>query len=368
MSQKIAILTGGTGGHVYPATGLAQQLKKQCPEADILFIVGGGFQTQRYFDKTLFPYQEIVCGTFSLKEPWQLIGAGFSILKGTKQSYAALKTFQPDIVVGFGSFHSFPAIVAAKMLSLPVIMYAADSMPGRVQRLMAPYVDLTAIHFPESAGILRGKCVEVGMPLRDGFRRSCMTKAEALAYFGLDPNMFTVLVFGGSQGARAINLLFLEAAKRADFPQGIQVIHLTGDEALHTQEAETVYAKGGIKACVKVYENRMDYAWSAADLFIARAGAATIAEAMEFEKPGILIPYPYAENHQDKNADFMAGTVGGAVKCVQRDLNAEKLCHEIKRGQQHLKQMGDAIRRYKERSRSDDLCSLVLRYTKDKQR
>lgn len=365
--KKIVITTGGTGGHVYPAMGLADQLLKASPDVDLIFV-GGGLHTNRYFDRARFPFYQVASKTLTFSKPWTLFEGGAAILKGTRQSYDILKTFNPDLVVGFGSYHTFPTLVAAKWLSLPIILHEANSFPGRVQRFMSPYVDITALHFPETASYLKGKCVEVGMPLREGFKRSELSQKEVRDYFGLGTEDRTLLVFGGSQGAQAINRLFLDAVGSQALPR-IQVIHLTGDAAV-TKEAKAIYAKYGVRACVKDYEDQMNLAWSAADLFIARAGASTIAEAMEFEVPGILIPYPYAQNHQEKNADFLVKTVEGGIKLLERQVDCFSLCQQIYRvfsdGKWPLTQMRESIRRYKNRPAQETLCSLVLRMLEDR--
>lgn len=363
MKKKIVITTGGTGGHIYPAMGLADQLLKASPNVELLFI-GGGLHTNRYFDRARFPFHEVASKTLVFAKPWTLVGAGAAILQGTRQSIHFLKEFNPDVVIGFGSYHTFPTLIAAKYLSLPIILHEANSLPGRVQRFMSPYVDITALHFPETASRLRGKCIEVGLPLRAGFKRSDLPLQQTREYFGLGTEERTLLVFGGSQGAQAINRLFLDAVRSQALPR-IQVIHLTGDSAM-TKEAQATYAKYGIRSCVKDYENQMPMAWSAADLFIARAGASTIAEAMEFEVPGILIPYPYAQNHQENNADFLVKTVGGGIKLLERQVDCFTLCQQIYHvfsdGKWPLTQMRESIRRYKKRPEQEDLCSLVLRF------
>lgn len=366
--KKIAITTGGTGGHVYPALALAQQISKACTNAQIVFI-GSGLQSNRYFNRSISPFYEVASDTLSFKNPWKLIKGVFSILKGMWQSYRILKHFSPDVLVGFGSYHTFPTLLAAKLLSIPIVLHEANSVPGKVQKLMSPYVKLTALHFPGAASFLKGKSVEVGLPLREGYNRSCVTKIEALRYFQLDDALPTVLVFGGSQGARAINRLFLEGIQTRSLSH-IQVIHLTGDASL-VDEARIIYAKQGIRVCVKAYETQMNFAWAAADLFVARAGAATIAEAMEFEVPGILIPYPTAtDNHQEKNADFLVDIVGGAHKLLEYNLTGDRLCGEVYslfgKNQGKLICMQNAMHQYKTKFRCEDLGSLVLRIATEK--
>jgi UDP-N-acetylglucosamine--N-acetylmuramyl-(pentapeptide) pyrophosphoryl-undecaprenol N-acetylglucosamine transferase len=390
MSRKILIATGGTGGHIYPAIGLAQQLLLEVPDTEILFV-GGGLESNRYFDSKKFSSESISCGFFAGHAPLSFIKASLKISKGIWQSKQIIRKFMPDVVVGFGSFYAFPSIIAAKWMSIPIILHEANIIPGKVNRILAKWANVTGVHFPETVHLLKGKSVEVGVPLREGFKHSSMPKTEAIRYFGLNENKKTVLIFGGSQGAAAINrfvkgsfdCLYPECAdsmhsngkkpvevedcKRShtSLPE-IQVLHIAG-EAKFTEELQKFYAQKGITACVKSFENRMDIAWQAADLAITRSGAGTIAEQLEFEVPGILIPFPRAtDNHQEHNADFMVATVGGAVKFLENDSVPSRiaLCITdlLKDEYALLLAMQTAMNQYKKRARTRDLCSLVKEF------
>lgn len=349
--KKVLITTGGTGGHVYPAQGLADQLKKQNPQVEILFI-GGGLSTNRYFERDKVSFQEVSCS------PIKRGGGIFKIAKGAYQSYQIIKAFQPDIVVGFGSYYTVPTLVAAKVAGIPIILHEANSVPGKVNKLFAPFVDAVGVHFPQAIQLLKGNALEVGMPLREGFSRGVISRDEALEYFGLEPGRITLLIFGGSQGAEAINNSF----KEMSICKELQLIHLTGSET-SAEELKTLYGKRGIKASVKAFERKMNAAWSCADLFLGRAGASTISEALEFEVPGILIPYPFAtDNHQEKNADYLVSTVGGAIKIMENDMTPESLLEsfiELSKPEK-LQKMRDNMRYYKEQPSRINLCQLVI--------
>lgn len=362
MGKKVLIATGGTGGHIYPAIALAHQLKEEYPDCEILFV-GGGLLTNRFFDKELFPHKTISCGSIVNLSPKALAGAFLNIAKGIWQTRRIIRTFKPDIAVGFGSYFAFPALVAAKMLSIPFVLHEANSIPGKVNRLLAPFAEVTGVHFPETVGLLKGKSLEVGMPLRPAFLKLKATKDDARRHFGLDSDKVTILVFGGSLGAHSINVVVRQAFKQLVGKYRLQILHIAG-EALAAAELRELYASLQIPAVVRPYEERMELAWRAADLVIARAGAGTLAEQLEFEVPGILIPYPRAsENHQEHNADFMVAKVGGAVKINEKGLSSERLgeCLELllKDDGAILKQMWQAMQLYKRRSRTKDLCALV---------
>ena len=350
MGKRILITAGGTGGHIFPAQGLAQQLS----DHDVLFVAGG-LGTNRYFDRTLFSFKEIACRPLSKPKGW------LALVKGVWQSLKIIRAYQPDVVVGFGSYYTVATLLAAKLARVPVVLHEANSIPGKANKWFAPYVQAVGVHFPLTKTLLKGQVVEVGMPLRAGYQRVSVSREEALAYFQLDDQVSTMLVFGGSQGAKSINQWMQAWLKEENSWQG-QCIHLTGDESI-VPALQEQYRLKGIKACVKPFEKQMSLAWRAADFFLGRSGASTIAEAVEFEVPGILIPYPFAtDNHQEKNADFLTSTVKGAIKILERNLNSKTLSEAIQSmmDSDRRRQKSQSIRAYKERQGRQDLCQLVL--------
>lgn len=359
MPKRILLAAGGTGGHVYPAQGLAQQLARCAAGHETLFVAAG-LHANRYFDRS-FSYQEVESSPLLSKNPIKVARAAFRLSKGVWQSIKILKSYQPNVVVGFGSYHTLPVLLAAKWLNIPIVLHEANSVPGKVNKWFAPYADRVGVHFPFTLSLIRGNAVEVGMPLREGYTRIDAMRPEAKQYFQLDAQLSTLLIFGGSQGAEAINVLmrqYLKVFKNCPF----QVIHLTGNETA-TNEFNLLYANHKVKAYVKTFEKRMDLAWQAADLFLGRSGASTIAEAMEFEVPGILIPYPYAtDNHQEKNADFLTTVIKGGTKFLEKELTPEclemTLTHLLK--DPYLNHMKQAMQAYKKRPFKIDLCQLVL--------
>ncbi|MBA3815099.1 MAG: undecaprenyldiphospho-muramoylpentapeptide beta-N-acetylglucosaminyltransferase [Parachlamydiaceae bacterium] len=362
MIKKILIATGGTGGHIYPAIALAQQIGREIPNSQVMFV-GGGLEENRYFDRNAFVSRSIDCGAFVNKSPLAIIRSLSNISKGLYQSLKLIREFRPDVAVGFGSFYSFPPLVAAKLMSVPLVLHEANSIPGKVNRLLSKYATISTVHFPQTLPLLKGNTLEVGMPLRHEFTHSTYSKVEAKQYFGLDPDLPIVLIFGGSQGAQAINSLALQAIEYAQtgHKSALQVIHLTGTSS-SADKLRSAYAQQQIPAAVKSFEVQMAMAWRAADVVISRAGAGTIAEQLEFEVPAILIPFAAAaDNHQEHNANFMVDNVGGAKKVLESELNANLLGTHIA----ELLQvntgttMRHAMREYKQKSRSCDLCAVI---------
>lgn len=327
--KRLLICVGGTGGHIYPAQAFVEQFLAKHPNCKILFV-GSGLSTNRYFDRNRFAYYEVKSGTVSLRKPLRTFLSIGKIILGFLQSCRLIQKYQPDLVVGFGSYHGFPPLLAAKVFRLPVILHEANSIPGRVIRLLSPYVKVTGTHFPDANKRIMGKSLLVKMPLRKGYQLGNVTRNNASDYFHLNPSITTLLVFGGSQGASTINRLIVEAFEKVKHSvASFQIIHLTGD--IHLSDIiRAQYEKMGIRAHVSHFESRMDLAWAASDLAITRAGASSIAEQMEFEVPGILIPYPHAmDNHQEYNADFLVKRVGAALKLNENQLNADNLSKAI---------------------------------------
>lgn len=350
--ERILITAGGTGGHIYPALALARQLQDEGKE---LFFVAGGLASNRYFDPNLCPYKEVSCGKASLRH----VG---KILKGIWQSYSLIRKFSPQLLVGFGSYHTLPVLIAAKLAGVPLLLHEANRIPGRVNRLMAPYAHAIGVLFPDTP--LKGHKQHVSLPLRPGYKLTAVDKGAALRHFSLSADKKTVLVFGGSLGAQSINQVLLRLIPRLSqaVRSNIQLLHFTGTPQA-IAEVTRCYAEYGVAACVKEFESRMEFAWRTADLVIARAGGGAISEQLEFEVPGILIPYPQAmDDHQTHNANFMQDIVGGAIVQSEKSLDIEKLATQISALIADSTPYVIAMRQYKQKWPPIDLCTFVNQY------
>lgn len=288
---KVLIATGGTGGHLFPSRQLAELLH----DCEVAFA-GHGLKESPFFDRKI-PYYDIVSTGSKKNLPL--------LLYGVWQALKLLLRFKPDVVVGFGSFHSFPVLMAAVLLRKKIVLFEANCTLGQVNRFFARFADKVALQFP----VPHEKAAYV--PLLPWTAKRARTKKYAK-----DPNRLTILVFGGSQGAAFINKTFCEAAKFLSFP--FQVIHLTGKE-----DPEISYS---VPAVVKPFEEEMAAAYEVADLVVCRSGAGTVAELIQNRLPAILIPYPYAHDHQRKNGEYLKE---GARILLQKEATALKLAQEI---------------------------------------
>ena len=295
---KVLIATGGTGGHLFPAKQLAELLK----DAEVLFA-GHKLEDTPFFDRKM-PFKEVVSASSLKKWP--------TLLKGVWQGLKLIWQFKPDVVVGFGSFHSFPVLLAAAILRKKIVLFEANCTLGKVNRFFVPFAKKVAFQFP----IEHPKAVYV--PLLPWTGKKARTKR-----YEKEGDRVTILVFGGSQGATFINKTFCEAAKLLKFP--FQVIHLTGKEA-----SEVKYS---VPAHVLPFEEEMAAAYEAADLVVCRCGAGTTAELIRFGKPAVLIPYPYAYDHQRKNGEYLGA---GARVLLQKEATPERLAEEIEQLKKNL--------------------------------
>ncbi len=305
---RVLIATGGTGGHIFPARQLAQLLH----DCNVLFA-GYKLKETPFFDRKT-PYCEIVSAPS--KKQWLLL------LKGIWQGLRLIFRFKPDVVVGFGSFYSFPVLLAAALLRKKIVLFEPNCSLGKVNHFFAPFAKKLALQFP----LKHRKAVYV--PLLPWVR-----KPRGSKQYARDPSRLTILVFGGSQGAGFINQTFPKAAELLTFP--FQVIHLTG------KEDPTV--KYGVPAVVKPFEEEMEAAYEGADLIVCRCGAGTVAELIRFQKPAVVIPYPYAYDHQRKNGEYLKQ---GVRLLLQKEATPERLAHEIEQLKTNLEIHRQALQQF----------------------
>lgn len=350
--NKIVIATGGTGGHVFPAEALGRELLQQ--SYDVTFV-GGGLKNNRYFHRNDFKYEEVTTSSLFKVNFFRSV---WRILQGIRQSFKILTSIKPKLVIGFGSFYTFPVLLAARLKGIPIVLFEPNAIPGKVNRLFSRWATLSAVQFAEAGKWLSGNIIEVKMPTG---KRDLIEKETAREYFYLKPELFTFLVFGGSQGSESINRLFSEAACRLKGDTSFQVIHVTGKTG-PAEKLRRMYAEAGISACVKAFEERMDLAWSAASVVICRSGAATVAEQITYAVPGILVPFPQAaDDHQTMNAQFIEKKVKGGITCPEATLTVDKLgtlLSQMLRSDKREK-MQRAIVAFKQDQRKQELSTVI---------
>ena len=298
---RLVVAGGGTGGHIFPAVAIANAIKKRLPDAQILFV---GAKGKMEMEKVPAAGYEIVgldiagFNRSSLIKNWSL---PFKLLKSFWQVRSILKKMKPHAAIGVGGYSTFPVLKAAQVKGIPTFIHEANSFAGKSNVLLAKGATkvFTAIDGME-AFFPAEKIVVTGNPVRAAIKGAAsVSREEALNSFGLSAERKTVLIVGGSLGARSINEAVrsgLEALLDAD----LQLIWQTGNSNA------TVYAdaaKGKAAVWVSPFINNMEAAYAAADVVVARAGAMTVAELSVVQKPVVFVPYPHAaEDHQTVNA------------------------------------------------------------------
>lgn len=302
--MRVLIVSGGTGGHLFPAIALAEELKERNTEKEILFVISKKDMDIKTVSKRDLKFRAIDIDSIMLRPTFKNL---LSILKFTIAFFISLLIileFKPDIVVGFGGYVSLPIITAALILRKKTLIHEQNVKPGRANKLLSYCVDKIAISFEKTKDFFKKKNVILtGNPLRRELLN--IDKLTAIKEFSLSGDKFHILIMGGSQGAHRINLLALETFSSFNglMKDKLQLIHITGNKDY--KRVKDGYNMLGIDARVFSFLDEVGYAYTASDLVIARSGATTISEILFFGLPAILIPYPYARTHQTLNAKLL---------------------------------------------------------------
>lgn len=334
---------------MYPAIALAQHLNKTAPDVEVWVAGKRGGQEERVAADYGLKFRAVR----TAKMPERMLSPAAALFAvrlaaAVASGFAAVGEIKPAAVVGFGGFASFPTVAAAKLRGAPVFLHEQNTLMGLVNRVMSRFADKIFVSFENTEGVEKTKAVFTGNPSRyEGMRLP--EKAEARRKLGLDAGRWTLLVFGGSQGALSVNRAVYDWAEMNSGKPDIQILHLTGREKF--EEAKKKYGEmlkdGGLKVEVRDYLKEMELAYAAADLSLCRAGATTITEIASVGAPAILCPYPFAaENHQEKNARYMAER-GAAMVIPDRELTAASIAEaigELRNNPEKLRSMGGNAR------------------------
>ena len=320
--MRVLIAAGGTGGHIYPGIAVAKEVMRRDVKSEVRFV-----GTARGLETRLVPQAGF---ELSLIESAGLKNVGFvarvrGVLVLPRSFFAArrlIREFRPDIVVGAGGYVSGPVLLTAALMRIPTLVMESNALPGFTNRRLARFVDKAAVTFDAALPYFPGKGVVTGNPVRREF-------------FDIPPKprdatRFSLLVFGGSQGARAINDAMVAALPHLEAERGVlNVTHQTGEADFEKVSAGYMDAGWGEQADVRRYIDNMVESFAHTDLIICRAGATTSAELVAAGKAAIMIPFPQAaDDHQRKNAEALQA--GGAAHMIlQQELTGERLAAEI---------------------------------------
>ena len=305
MKQNIRIIIsgGGTGGHIFPAVSIANAIKELQPEAEILFVGAEGRKEMHRVPAAGYQIKGLPVAGFDRKNLLKNIPVLIKLFKSQRLARKIVKDFRPHAAVGVGGYASGPTLKVAGSMGIPTLLQEQNSYAGVTNKLLAKQAKKICVAYEGMERFFdKDKIILTGNPVRQGLLNTTTTREEAIASFGLDPDKRTVLILGGSLGARTINQCLLNHLEQVK-TSGVQFIWQTGK--IYIDEARAAVSQAGELPMLHVTDfiSDMATAYSAADLVISRAGAGSISEFCLLQKPVILVPSPnVAEDHQTKNA------------------------------------------------------------------
>ncbi len=295
---------GGTGGHIFPAVAIAQEIQKRFPDAEFLFIGANGKMEMEKVPQAGFKIEGLNIAGFDRGNLLKNIGLPFKIISSLIKARKIIKDFKPDFAVGTGGFASGPALYIAAKMGIPTFIQEQNSLPGKTNVFNAKKAKAVFTAYPDMQNFFHGtKTYFLGNPIRQNIIADLIDKDLAKEKLGLDKNKLTILSVGGSLGSRTLNngwkdnldklkekdYQLIWQTGKTDFKQIINDVSLSGVEASEIQ--------------IKEFISDMALAYSAADVIVSRAGAIAISELAVARKPVLLVPFPFAaEDHQTKNA------------------------------------------------------------------
>lgn len=358
--NKIIIAGGGTGGHIFPAIAVANALQKMVPSIEVLFVGAKGKMEMEKVPQAGYKIEGLDIAGFNrnqLMANWQL---PFKLLKSFLQVRRIFKTFQPDAAFGVGGYSSFPVLRYAQQQGVPTFLHEANSFAGKSNLLLGKKANLIMVGtdgMEKFFGI--EKLINTGNPVRREIADSTVLPEEAFEFFGLKEGKATVLVIGGSLGARSINAAMARGIHKL-IDAGIQVIWQTGKGNLAPVSDAIRNRK---EVCIAEFITKMNYAYKAADVVVSRAGAIALAEICVCGKPSVLVPLPLAaEDHQTVNAQLL---VEQGAACMVSDNDAETTLvdtvMQLVSDKQKCLAFGAAASRMGKRNADQHIAELILK-------
>ena len=303
MEKKVKILIsgGGTGGHIFPAVAIAEELQKVFPSCEFLFIGANGKMEMEKIPQLGYRIEGIDIAGFNRGKLLSNLKLPFMVLESVKKVKRLIKEFQPDFAIGTGGFASGPALYAASKAGIPTFIQEQNAHAGVTNKILSKKAKLIFTAYPKVEGLEGNKTRFLGNPIRQSILSGLKDTKAAKAELGLDPNKLTVLSVGGSLGSRTLNkawLQHLDSLLQKDY----QLIWQTGKLEYKQMLDQTQHVTSRNLQLVEFIKN-MELAYSAADIIVSRAGAIAISELAVVRKPVILVPFPFAaEDHQTVNA------------------------------------------------------------------
>lgn len=331
--MNVVIFTGPTGGHFYPALAFAEAFKKKQPEANLLVVTSerGRALSERAGSRTGLSFRFLSDFPFpGVRKPDFLIRLPLFLLQLARAFWATgqiLKEFEPDLVLGFGSYVAGPGVLLSWWRGIPRLIHEQNRKMGKANAWALRFTKKVALSFsPDENQFQNSKIVVTGLPLREALVR-CVAKENPSLCTDFAPDRVRILILGGSQGSRALNDLWRECflSFSLEEKEKLAVIHITGIQDY--EEFKTMYLNEGVEALVYRYHEAMEELFPLADLAITRAGAGTLFELALFGLPALVIPYPYAGGHQELNARYFRDR-GGIQLLLEDEAAPDRMRYE----------------------------------------
>lgn len=319
--MKILIVAGGTGGHIFPAIRLAEEISSMKSD-EVIFITSSRPKHMDLLNRKNIRSYSLPIIAMQSGSIFSILNFAIRLLIGIVKSLILLLRLRPGIVIGFGGYVTGPILLLASLSGAKTIIHEQNVYPGRANRILARFVDRIAVNFSESTGYLKGfesKVFISGNPLR----REILSRIP-YPVSNIPEKTFTLLAMGGSQGSQTLNRIIPKALDLIgdDKKKMLEIVHISGDR--DRDEVMRSYRDKNIKNRVLSFTDEIHKFYNESDFVISRSGATTISELLFLAKPSILIPYPYAQNHQRFNAEVLSKK-GAAVLIEEAQLTAEAL-------------------------------------------
>ncbi len=320
--MKVILATGGSGGHIFPALETALELRKRGHEVFFAGVLG---IAQEKINGLGFTCQNIVAQGFQDRSISGCCSFALAMARAIIQSVKIINRIKPDKIIGFGGYGSFALISAGTMLRYPTMIHEQNVVPGKANRILSKCVQKIAVSFKSSFRYLgTAKTVWTGCPCHD--QPSLRSREDICRQFGLRPEKKIIALLGGSQGSKRLNEVFYETMAVLGTRGNIQAVHMTGKNEFDAYR--TKYQESKFPVIPFAFISPIEELYSIVDIVITRAGAATISELGAFAIPSVLVPYPFAGNHQKYNA-LVLKEAGAAIMIEQKDLTVGALIHAI---------------------------------------
>jgi UDP-N-acetylglucosamine--N-acetylmuramyl-(pentapeptide) pyrophosphoryl-undecaprenol N-acetylglucosamine transferase len=360
--NKFILSGGGTGGHIYPAIAIANQLKVRFPDCEILFVGAQDKMEMQKVPQAGYKIEGLWIAGLQRKLTFTNAMFPIKLMSSLWKSRKIIKNFKPNVVIGTGGFASGPLLQVANSMNIPTVIQEQNSYPGITNKLLSKKANAICVAYENLERFFpKNKMVSTGNPVRQDVLDIHFKRSEAISYFNLDNNKKTLLILGGSLGSRRINQLI---EKELDFliANDVQVFWQCGNfymsEYKHFTEKENVQ--------VVSFIDRMDLIYAAADFVISRAGASSVSELCLVGKPTIFIPSPnVAEDHQTKNAKAIVDKNGALlVKESELDEKFEEVFNQLINDQNLQKNLSENIKKLAKPNATKDIVEEIIKLIK----